>query len=697
MKVIPYSDACKGEWFLTTTGELRKMVISVEENGIRSMALSKWGSEGMEFEIPSYPIHRTITSKHSSCFPCDAPNWSLIQQVVRREGIVFYITAKRCHPNVTESLIEMNQLFIGGVDSPNDNSIIRMVQKKIVEKLNGSERLLLKGMEEKTRSNLYKVTIGFSCNKQILPQLRRIFTNYNITTRKELFETYSSKSNSLMSENELKCWMFAPQTYIAPPEVLALPTPQYIKKTNPISTEEIKPIRINKHSYDILPLSKKKQSTEGTNHLSKMFIESCESLDIKGNLKLKDTHIGAALIELIFQADNVKFSNLVKLQEDLKMRMGVDHLDITPGKKPNTFAASFKREHRGIVTLGDVLLNNNINLKDVMLPIFIGVDKYGKPIIDDFSRIAHLLVAGSTGSGKSVWLNSLLVFWCLTLNREELLLYLIDVKMVELPPFKDANIVEKVVTDAVEAGALLSNLVDEMNRRYDLFQQTKSRNIKQYRSKGNKLPNICIVIDEFADLYMSNKAIEKDVIKIAQKARACGIHILLCTQRPSIDVVSGLLKSNLPSRVVFRLKSSSDYKTVCDGSVPFKLLGKGDGFCQLEGREDFLRFQGAIVAETEDEVDEIIEKVTNSKTKYTHNINQAENKVLEFKTTLTKKEMVWNFIQDTKDTRLRSVLASVGGDMNEIVSIMKELVEDGLLSSPNGKIKGYRIVDEVEV
>jgi hypothetical protein len=698
MKVVSYSEACKGEWFLTTTGELRKMVISIEDNGIRSMAMSKWGSDGAQFDLPQYAFHGTLASKHSGCFKVDLPNWSIIQQVAKQEGIVFYITAKRCHPNANKDLVESNQLFVQGIDTPSDYSLVRLVQKKIIEKFNGSERLLLDGMVEKSQSNLYRVTIGFSCTRKMANQLKRLFPNYNVSQRKEAFDTFTNKSCSLMSEEELKTWMFAPQTY---QEYLALPSPKAFeyKQSEPIH-KNIEPIQI-KHSYNILPLSQQKELKEDVNSIAKQFVEACKEFDIKGNIKFVDKIIGTALIDLIFKVDGVKYSSIVKLQEDFQMKLG-QNLEIVQGKQANTISVSIQRKERAIITLGDALRNNKLDIKDMQLPIFIGVDKYGKPIIDDFARIAHLLAAGSTGSGKSVWLNSLLTYWCLTLNREELLLYLIDCKMVELPPFEGANIVEKVVTDSEKGIELLGNLVVEMDRRYKLLQEAKCRNIKQYRSKGFKLPNIVCVIDEYADLYLSAKAVEKSVVKIAQKARACGIHILLCTQRPSVDIVSGLLKANLPSRVVFMLKSSSDYRTVCDGSVPFKLLGKGDGFCQLEGKEDFMRFQGCIVAETEEGVDEVIEQITSNKTKYTNNLQQTTNqisdsKVLEFKTPMSKKELVWDFIDRTRDTRLRSILAEIGGDMNSIVEIMKELVEDGLLIAPDGKIKGYRIKEELEV
>lgn len=692
MKVIPYSDACKGEWFLTATGEIRKMVISIENNGIRSMAMSKWGGDGVSFDIPQYSIHGTLASKHSSCFKVDLPNWSIIQQVARQEGIVFYITAKRCHPNTNKDLRESNQLFIQGIDTPSDYSLVRMVQKKIIEKFNGSDRLLLEGMESKANSVLYRVTIGFSCTRKMANQLKRLFPNYTVSQRKEAYDNYTNKSCSLMSEEELKCWMFAPQTY---QELLALPSPrvfEYKHPEHPIHSS-IEPIRINKYSYDILPLSKKRAVSEDINYMAKMFIESCKSLDVKGNFKLKDNNIGATLIDLIFKVDGVKFSSLVKLQEDLKMRLGTDHLDILPGKEPNTISVGLKRKERGIITLGDILQNYKLDFKEMLLPIFIGTDKFGKPIVDDFARIAHLLVAGSTGSGKSVWLNSLLVFWCLTFTRDELQLYLIDPKRVELSPFRGANIVKDVITDVSKAIALLKNLIDEMENRYTLFEENGVRNITQYRKKIGKLPNIVVVIDEFADLYMFNKKIEDDVLTLAQKSRACGIHLLIATQRPSVDIISGTVKSNLPSRVVFRLTGSNDYKTVSDGVPPFRLLGKGDGFAQLEGREQFLRLQSCIVAESEDDVDAVIEKITTNKTKYTHNLQKVTKE--EFTTPLSKKELVWEFIQRTCDTRLRSILAEVGGDMNSLILIMKELVDDGLLVAPEGKIKGYKINEEV--
>ncbi|WP_176525732.1 FtsK/SpoIIIE domain-containing protein [Bacillus sp. AFS001701] len=303
-------------------------------------------------------------------------------------------------------------------------------------------------------------------------------------------------------------------------------------------------------------------------------------------------------------------------------------------------------------------------------------------------RIHFLHVAGSTGSGKSVFLTTLLIFFHLTKSSDELLLYLIDPKQVEFTPFEDLPLVEKVITKSAKAINLLNSLVLEMEKRYELFKKEKVRNISHYRKKGHIIKNIVVIIDEYADLFLYDKSIEKYVCLLAQKSRAAGIFLCICTQRPSVDVVSGLVKANLPSRVVFRLTTMHDYKTVLDGKPPFVLMGKGDSVAQLEGKENFMRIQSCLVAPTESEVDAIIEQLITSKS-----MQQKQNYPLPIPNVPpTKKELVWNFISSTSDTRLRSILKEVGGDMGELVQIMRELVSEGKLEAPSGKERRYKII-----
>ncbi|PGM51095.1 FtsK/SpoIIIE domain-containing protein [Bacillus sp. AFS053548] len=199
------------------------------------------------------------------------------------------------------------------------------------------------------------------------------------------------------------------------------------------------------------------------------------------------------------------------------------------GTKPNTVRISIQRKNRSIVTLGDALSRTKEYLKTYQVPIFLGVDRLGNPVFDDFGRISHLLVAGSTGSGKSVFLTTLLTFFHLTMKPEELILFLIDPKQVEFSPFEDSPLVERVITKSEEAISLLSSLVQEMEKRYELFKKEKVRNISHYRKKNHTIKNIVVIIDEYADLFLYDKSVEDYVCLLAQKSRAAGIFLCICT------------------------------------------------------------------------------------------------------------------------------------------------------------------------
>lgn len=411
-------------------------------------------------------------------------------------------------------------------------------------------------------------------------------------------------------------------------------------------------------------------------------------MNIKGGISYLSKQIGLTLIQYQFQLNHLKFTTISNLAKDLRVALGLTYLSIEGGNIPNTIRISIQRKDRSIVTLGDALSRLKEDLSTHQVPIFLGVDMLGNPVFDDFGRISHLLVAGSTGSGKSVFLSTLLTFFHLTKSYDELLLFLIDPKQVEFSPFEDSPLVEKVITKSSEAINLLNSLVLEMEKRYELFKKEKVRNISHYRKKWHIIKNIVVIIDEYADLFLFDKSVENYVCLLAQKSRAAGIFLCICTQRPSVDVVSGLVKANLPSRIVFRLTSMHDYKTVLDGKPPFVLMGKGDSVAQLEGKENFMRLQSCLVAPTESEVDAIIEQLVTSKS-----IQEKQNYSLPISNTPpTKKELVWKFIKRTSDTRLRSILKEVGGDMGEIVQIMREFVCEGKLEAPSGKDRRYKII-----
>ena len=230
----------------------------------------------------------------------------------------------------------------------------------------------------------------------------------------------------------------------------------------------------------------------------------------------------------------------------------------------------------------------------------------------------HGLIAGATGSGKSVCINTILVSLLYKARPEELKLLLIDPKMVELAPYnRIPHLVSPVITDVKAATAALKWAVEEMDRRYELFAHTGVREIgrfnelaEKHKRYADKLPYIVIVIDELADLMMMSPAdVEEAICRIAQKARACGIHLIIATQRPSVDVITGLIKANIPTRIAFSVSSQVDSRTIIDMSGAEKLLGRGDMLFLENGSSKPVRLQGTFVSD--EEIDEVVAHVRN--------------------------------------------------------------------------------------
>ncbi len=233
------------------------------------------------------------------------------------------------------------------------------------------------------------------------------------------------------------------------------------------------------------------------------------------------------------------------------------------------------------------------------LPLCLGVDIAGKPVFADLAKMPHLLMAGTTGSGKSVGLNSFILSLIARKNSDELKFVLIDPKRVEFSVYNDQSyMLAPVVTDNAQASAMLAYLVEEMERRYGLFENELVRNISEYRQKGGKLPYIVCVIDEFADLIAADKKVEISVQRLAQKARAAGIHLVLATQRPSVDVVTGVLKANFPTRLSYKVASQADSRTILDMPGAEDLLGRGDALF-LPQNGEIKRIHGAYVSDVQ--------------------------------------------------------------------------------------------------
>ncbi|CAM3080725.1 DNA translocase FtsK [Lactiplantibacillus plajomi] len=343
-----------------------------------------------------------------------------------------------------------------------------------------------------------------------------------------------------------------------------------------------------------------------------------ETLDaFKVNGSVVDWTVGPTITQFQVKLDlGVKVSKITNLEDDIKMALEAKQLRIEapiPGR--NTVGIEIPNEKSRPVMLSEVLNSKKFKESQSPLTVALGVDLFGQPQVTDLRKMPHGLIAGSTGSGKSVFINSILVSLLYRANPQQVKLLLIDPKAVELAPYNNIpHLLSPVISDPKAASAALKWAVDEMDNRYDRLAAGGARNIEQFNrladehnEPGLKMPYIVIVIDELADLMMVASSEFQDYIaRITAKARAAGIHLLVATQRPSVDVVTGVIKNNIPTRVAFMTSSQVDSRTVLDTSGAEQLLGRGDMLYLGNGQSNPIRLQGTFV---DSEIDAITQFV----------------------------------------------------------------------------------------
>ncbi len=332
--------------------------------------------------------------------------------------------------------------------------------------------------------------------------------------------------------------------------------------------------------------------------------------------KVVTINIGPAVTQYEIEVKaGTKLSRIVSLDKELALALAAKSVHIQapiPGKK--TIGIEIPNKTVTSVTVREILESIPKSLEESKLLVTLGKDIMGKPIYCEINKTPHLLVAGATGSGKSVCINSMLVSILMRTKPEDVQLVLIDPKKVELSVYNGApHLKTPVVTDPKKANIVLKKIVAEMEHRYDLFEQSGTKNIAGYNAyldKKNKmkdeygqikkLPYIVVIIDELADLMLvAAKEVEESIMRITQMARAAGIHLIVATQRPSTDVITGVVKANIPSRISFAVSSSIDSRTILDMTGAEKLLGKGDMLFLPQGENVPIRVQGTFVSDEE--------------------------------------------------------------------------------------------------
>ena len=323
--------------------------------------------------------------------------------------------------------------------------------------------------------------------------------------------------------------------------------------------------------------------------------------------KIKKINNGPVVSLYEFEpAPGIKVSKIINLTDDIARNTSSVsvRVSVIPGK--NTVGIEIPNETREEVVLREIISNDKFKRKDINLPIALGKNISGIPVIGDLTSMPHLLIAGTTGSGKSVCINTIIVSLLYKLSPETCKFILIDPKMLELSSYEGIpHLLSPVITDAKKATSALGWTVKEMNSRYKLMSKEGVRNIDGYNSKHKlKMPYIVVVVDEMSDLMLvASKEIENYIQKLSQMARAAGIHIIMATQRPSVDVITGTIKANFPTRVSFQVSSKIDSRTILGEQGAEQLLGKGD-MLFMSSANRINRIHGPYVSENE------IEKIT---------------------------------------------------------------------------------------
>lgn len=354
---------------------------------------------------------------------------------------------------------------------------------------------------------------------------------------------------------------------------------------------------------------------------AKKLEDTFESFGVKA--KITQVHLGPAVTKYEVQPSvGVKVSKIVSLSDDIALALAAKDIRIEapiPGK--SAIGIEVANQNVAMVSLREVLENNPKNNPDEKLQIALGRDISGEAMMASLDKMPHLLVAGATGSGKSVCINGIITSILLRAKPHEVKMMMIDPKMVELNVYNGIpHLLAPVVTNPKKAAQALQKVVAEMERRYDLFSHTGTRNMQGYNDyvkkhnelneeKQPELPFIVVIVDELADLMMvASNDVEDAITRLAQMARAAGIHLIIATQRPSVDVITGVIKANIPSRIAFAVSSSIDSRTILDMGGAEKLLGRGDMLLLPVGSSKPTRIQGAFLsdAEVEDVVNYVI-------------------------------------------------------------------------------------------
>lgn len=434
------------------------------------------------------------------------------------------------------------------------------------------------------------------------------------------------------------------------------------------------------------------------------------------NQTLQNFNVGASVVNVtqgpsvtrfeVQPEPGVKVNKITNLSDDIKLSLAARDIRMEapiPGK--HTIGIEVPNQKSRPVMINEIISGRVFHESSSPLTAVLGLDIAGNPIVTDLKKMPHGLIAGATGSGKSVCINTILVSLLFKASPEDLKLLLIDPKMVELAPYnRIPHLVSPVITDVKAATAALKWAVDEMERRYELFAHTGVRDINRFnelaikhKRYSDKLPFIVIIIDELADLMMMSPAdVEEAICRIAQKARACGIHLIVATQRPSVDVITGLIKANIPTRIAFSVSSQVDSRTIIDISGAEKLLGRGDMLFLENGSSKPVRLQGTFVSD--EEIDLVVAHVREQREP--EYLFEQEELLKKAQVTEDEDELFFDaceFIINQGGASTSSLQRRFKIGYNRAARLMDMLEQNGYITSANGSKPREVLITEADL
>lgn len=628
--------------------------------------------------------------------------------------LLFQILFKHDKENWRVTALNQYDCYLNGIDSPFKTYFGQIFQRKTLEFL---DKLTLSNSFHDPQKDIETKILEevFVCEIRLMLKTNH-YNNVLISEIKQRLSTlnhlnklimYQPKDNFRYFDYIKDAKIINSHMHLSQSEILSI-----IGKESNVRAESIANLKQNQTNSEEkyqLPINKDGNNREINDNIQNEIPKALKLANVIKSIqsiKVLSNNLGAN-VQMVTTSipKGLTYTNFSKKQDDISNALGRD-ISVIKGLKPNTVTFLIPIEERKTIYLSELINTKEFDnfAMENPLPICLGLDMMNKPIYKCLSTSPHLLVAGTTGSGKSVFLNSILLTLMLKRSTEEISFYIIDPKQVEFDNYQEIDNV-KVITDMEQASHIFDKLVGEMERRYTLLKNAKVKTIHSYNKQNKKMPYIICVIDEYNDLIMQYDIVERCVKRLGQKARGAGIHLILATQRPDKDVINGVIKTNFPSRISFSLSSNDEYRTVFGKGIPYKsLLGRGDGVVSYtEQQEEFIRFQAPIITLDENEEMELFEQLKSGKTieipnetKQTDTFGEAhesDESILQLEDG-EPIDHLKHIIANTGETRVKQLQQMMGIRINKVSELMKQLVDEGWLSKAG---RGYQIIADDEI